>query len=167
MSTGDLLRQNIDTLVVERRKAAKKCVEDTTKSPHVHTLGVAFVLDDLWSCVSNGAAWRHCLLVPHDLTETEIGDFDFADATASNAWDEFALIFFIFVELLRRGSFQRDDWYPLEQQVLGFDIPVNDSPFFVHVSNTVGNLEDNVTGEVLAKIRQLDDLMEQLSTLHH
>ena len=167
MSAGDLLSQNVDALVVERGEAAKKCVEDATKGPHIHALGIAFVLNDLWSCVSNSTAWRHRLLVPHDLAETEIGDLDFADTTTSDVGDKFALVFFVFVELLRRGGFGRDDWYLLEKEVLRFDIPVNNSPLFVHISNTMSNLEDDVTSKILAEVCQFYNLVEQLSTPHH
>lgn len=160
MTTGNFLRQDVNALVVERREAAKKCVEDAAESPHVHALGVTFVLDDLWSGVSNRTTWRHCLFVPYDLTETEVGDLNFADATASNTGDKFTLVFFVFLELLRLGSLRRDNWYLLEQEVLRFYVPVNDSPFFVHVSNTVGNLEDDMTGKILAKICQMDNLVE-------
>ena len=167
MSTGDLFSQNVDALVVEWGEAAKKCVEDATKGPHIHALGVAFVLDNLWGCVSNSAAWRHRLFIPHDLAETKVGDLDFAYATTSDVGDEFAFIFFVFVELLRWGSFGRDDWYLLEKEVLRFDIPVNDSPLFVHITNTMSNLEDDVTSKILAEVCQFYNLVEQLSTFHH
>lgn len=99
VTAGDLLHQNVNAFVIELRETTKKCVEDTTRNPHVDTIGIMVVLDDLRSRVSNSPVRCHRLFVLEGLAETKVGGFDLADAAALNAWNKLTLIFFLFVEL--------------------------------------------------------------------
>ena len=76
MSSSDFLGEYVDALVIERRETAEQGVKNAAERPHVHPLGVSLVLDDLGRSVADGAAWRHGLLVPNDLGETEIGNLE-------------------------------------------------------------------------------------------
>ena len=122
MSSRDLLGQDIDTLIVERRETTKQGIEHTAKRPHVNALGVSLVLDDLGRSVSDGAAWRHRLLVPNDLGEAEIGNLDASDASTANARNKLAFILLLLVVLPLNRVLRRDNGYPFEQQVLWFDV---------------------------------------------
>ncbi len=44
---------------------------------------------------------------------------------------------------------------------------MDDASFLVKVANALGDLKNDVTSKVFAEVRQFDDLMEQLATLHH
>jgi hypothetical protein len=44
--------------------------------------------------------------------------------------------------------------------------PVNDSLLLVQVADSLGDLSDDVTGQLLGKVGELDDLVEELSSLH-
>ena len=57
-------------------------------------------LDNFWSGIADGPARRHCLLVPNDFTKPEIGDLDSSDFASANAREKFALVDFLFIELL-------------------------------------------------------------------
>lgn len=46
------------------------------------------------------------------------------------------------------------------------DAPVNHTSLLVQVSNAVSDLEDDVPAELFAKVRELDNLVEELSSLH-
>lgn len=84
VTPGDLLRQNVDALVVERREPTQQRVEHATESPHVDALAVPLVLDDLGRRVADRTARGHRLLVPDDLGETEIGNLDASDPSAAD-----------------------------------------------------------------------------------
>ena len=122
MSPCNLLGQNIDALVVERRETTKQGIENAAKRPHVNALGVSLVLDDLGRSVSDGAAWRHRLLVPNDLGETEIGNLDASDASTTDARNKLAFVLLLLIVLPLDGVLRRDDGYPVKQQVLWFDV---------------------------------------------
>ena len=122
MSPCNLLGQNIDALVVERRETTKQGIENAAKRPHVNALGVSLVLDDLGRSVSDGAAWRHRLLVPDDLGETEIGNLDASDASTTDARNKLAFVLLLLIVLPLDGVLRRDDGYPVKQQVLWFDV---------------------------------------------
>jgi len=47
------------------------------------------------------------------------------------------------------------------------NLPVDNASFFVKVADAMSNLHDNMSGEILAEICELDNLMEKLATLHH
>ena len=47
------------------------------------------------------------------------------------------------------------------------NLPVNYSSLFMKISDPTSNLENHVAGKVLAEVRQLDNLMEQFTTLHY
>ena len=117
-----LLRQHVDTFVIERRKSTEKSVENASEGPHVDGLGVPFVLYDLWCCVPNSSAWGHGLLVPDDLGETEVGEFDSADAPSSKALSELALVFLLFIIWSVRSLLRRDYRDPLKEDVLRLDV---------------------------------------------
>ena len=53
-----------------------------------------------------------------------------------------------------------DDRDSLKEEVLRFDIAMDDTALFVEISDAVGNLEDDVSSEVLAKVSELNDLVE-------
>ena len=53
-----------------------------------------------------------------------------------------------------------DDRDSLKEEVLRFDIAMDDTALFVEISDAVGNLEDDVSSEVLAKVSEFDDLVE-------
>ena len=44
-------------------------------------------------------------------------------------------------------------------------LPMNNDPLFMQIANAVSDLEDDVTREVLAKVCELDDLVEELAAL--
>ena len=122
MSPCNLLGQNIDALVVERRETTKQGIENAAKRPHVNALGVSFVLDDLGRSVSDGAAWRHRLLVPDDLGETKIGNLDASDASTTDARNKLAFVLLLLIVLPLDGVLGWDNGYPVKQQVLWFDV---------------------------------------------
>jgi hypothetical protein len=111
---GDLLRQHVDALVVEWWEAAEERVEHTAEGPHIHALRVPLVFDDFWSRVTDGPAWRHRLLVPNDLRQTEISDLDAANAASPDARYEFALVLFLLVILTMYWVLRRNNRYPIE-----------------------------------------------------
>lgn len=41
------------------------------------------------------------------------------------------------------------------------------TPFFVKVPDPIRHLQDDMSGKVLTKVCQLDDLVEELPALHH
>lgn len=53
-----------------------------------------------------------------------------------------------------------DDRDSLKEEVLRFDIAMDDTALFVEISDAVGNLEDDVSSEVLAKVSEFNDLVE-------
>lgn len=53
-----------------------------------------------------------------------------------------------------------DDRDSLKKEVLRFDIAMDDTALFVEISDAVGNLEDDVSSEVLAKVSEFNDLVE-------
>lgn len=67
LALGNLLRQDLNALIVERWEAAKKSVENATQRPHIDGLGVPLILDDLGCCIPDSAAGSHGLFVPDDL----------------------------------------------------------------------------------------------------
>jgi len=123
LAASDLLSQDLNTLVIERRESAEECVENTTECPHVDTLGVALVFDNLGSSVADGTARRHSRMVPDDLGQAKIGDLDHTDSTGSNAFDELALVFLVLITgRLRLRVLGGDERRRVEQQVFGLDI---------------------------------------------
>ena len=166
MSTSNLLSENVDTFVVEWREAAEQSVEHTAHGPHIYTLAIPFVLDDLRGGVTYSTAWSHGLLVPNDLAEPEVGDLHPPDSPATDAREEVALVLLILIELLRRGYLGWDDWYTLEKEVLGFDIPVYNTACFMEVSNSLRDLDNDMPCEVFAEVRKLHDLVEQFASFH-
>lgn len=45
-------------------------------------------------------------------------------------------------------------------------IPMYNTTFLVKIANTLCNLENHMSCEILTEIRQLDDLVEQFTALH-
>jgi hypothetical protein len=122
VTTGNLLRENIDGLVVEGRETAEQCVEDASHSPHVDRLAVTLIFDNLGSGVADRAARSHGLFIPHDLRETEVCDFDATDATTANARDEFTFVLLLLIVRALNRVLRWDDRNAFEQQVLRFDV---------------------------------------------
>jgi hypothetical protein len=58
----------------------------------------------------------------------------------------------------------RDEGDPLEKEVLGLDVTMNDAALLVEVPNTVSDLEDDMTGECFGKVRQFDAWEESVWT---
>ncbi len=56
----------------------------------------------------------------------------------------------------------RDEGDLLEKEVLGLDVTMNDTALLMEIPNTVGDLEDDVTGECFGKVRQLDTWWESV-----
>lgn len=81
----DLLRENVNRLVVERRETTEESVKDTTEGPHIDRFRIPLVLDDFRSRVTDSSTRSHRLLVPHDLRETEICDLDSSDSSSTNS----------------------------------------------------------------------------------
>lgn len=161
MSTGYFFGEHVDALVIKWREATQECVKYTPERPHIDTLAIPFILHDFRSRIPYSSAWSHCLLIPHDFTKTEVGDLDTANATTTDSWNELALILFFFIiRAADRGRIRGDDGNAIKEKVLGFDVTVDNTAFFMQISNTVRNLEDNVTSKILAKIGKFDDLMK-------
>lgn len=97
LSSSYFFGENLDGLVVEGRKAAEESVKHAAHCPHVDTLGVSLILDDLWCCVSYCTTWRHRLSVPHNLRQAEVGKLDLTDATSTDTLDELSFINLVFV----------------------------------------------------------------------
>ena len=55
------------------------------------------------------------------------------------------------------GGNDRDS---LKEEVLRFDIAMDNTTLFVEISDAIGNLEYDVSSEVLAEVCQFDDLVE-------
>ena len=192
LSACHLLCQHLDTLVIEGRETAEKSVEHTAHGPHIHTLRIPFILDNLGRCVADSSARGHGLAVPDHLGQTKIGNFNGTNATGTDTGDKVSLVLFILVARLlglrmcagykRRG---------IEEQVLGFDIagvmslarhkskgfsaflrrgmlvghlPVNHARCFMQVFDGMGDLRDDMSTEILAEVCQSHDLVEELST---
>lgn len=51
---------------------------------------------------------------------------------------------------------RRDKGDLLEKEILGLDVTMNDTALLMKIPNTVGDLEDDVTGERFGKVCQLD-----------
>ena len=166
MSTSDLFCEDIDALIIERWEAAEQSVEHAAHGPHVYTLAVPFVLDDLWGGVTHGTAWCHSLLIPYNLAEAKVGNLYSPDPTATDAWKKLAFVLLILFKLLRRGYLRWDNGYTLKEQVLGLDIPVDDTTFFVEVSNSLRDLKDDMACEILAEIGEFHNLVEQFASFH-
>jgi hypothetical protein len=166
VSPSDFLRQDIDTFVVKRRESAEERVKDTPECPHVDALAIAFVLDNLWGSVADRSARCHCVLVPDNLAESKVGNLDAPDASATETVDEFALVLLFLVVGAVDGVLGWNDGYPLEQEVLWFNVSVDNSTLLVQIADAMGDLEDDVTSQGLTKVCELDNLMEKLSSLH-
>ena len=54
------------------------------------------------------------------------------------------------------GVLRGDDGDLLEKEILGLNVTMNDTALLMKIPNTVGDLEDDVTGECFGKVRQLD-----------
>lgn len=167
VAASNLLGQDVDTLVVEWREPAEQRVEYTSESPHIDTLAVSLVLDNLRCGVTHRSTRRHGLFIPYNFTQTEICNFDLANTSTTNARDEFSFVLLVLVVGSVDWVFRRDDLYPIEQQILGLDISVNNPALFVEIPNTLCDLENDVPRQVLAKVSQLDDLVEQFSSSHN
>jgi hypothetical protein len=122
VSPGDLLRQDIDTLVVERRKSTQERVEHASQSPQVDRLAVHVVLDNLRRRVPDRAARRHRLLVPDDLGQSKVGNLDTSDSSAADPRDELSLVLLVFVVGSVLGVFRGDNGDGVEEDVLRLDI---------------------------------------------
>ena len=123
LATGNLFGEHLNALVVERRESTEGSVENTAKGPHDDTLGVALVLDDLGSSVTDSTARRHSRVIPDDLGQTKVGNLDNTYSTRSNTLDELALIFLVLITgRLRLGVLGGDERGGVEQQVFGLDI---------------------------------------------
>jgi len=146
LTLGDLLGQDLNALVVEWRETAEKGVENATKSPHVDTLRVTLILDNLGSSVADSSARSHGLTVPDDLGETKIGNLDQTNTTGTNALDEFTLVGLVLVVgTSGLGVSGRDERCRVEEQVLGLDVTVDDTGLFVHVLESLCDLDDDVS----------------------
>lgn len=167
MAAGDLLGEHADALVVEGREAAQERVQHAPERPHVHALAVPLVLHDLGRGVAHGAARGHRLLVPDNLAEPKVGDLDAPDAAATDAGDELALVLLLFIQLAHRRVRGRHQWDVLEQQVLRLDVAMHDPALLMQVPDALRHLQDDVPRQVLAEVRQLHDLVEQLAALEH
>lgn len=63
------------------------------------------------------------------------------------------------------GVLGRDEGDSLEKEVLGLDVTMNDTTLLMEIPNTVGYLEDDVTGECFGKVRQLDTWRESVQAV--
>jgi len=167
ISTSDLFSQDVDAFIVERGESTKQGIQDTPERPHIDTLAVTFVLDNLWSSVANGAARCHGLLVPHHLAETKVRDLDAPDAATANTRNELTLVLLFLVVWPSDRVLGWDNLDTVEQEVFWLDVSVNHASFFVKVSDPFSDLEYNMPGEVFAEVCQLDNLMEELSAFHN
>lgn len=188
LASGNLFCQNLDAFVVEWRESAEQSIQDTAECPHVHRLGIPFVLYDLWRGVTNCTARSHRRRLPYLLRQSQVANLDCTDCASTKPFNKLAFIFLIFVSGLRRRSwtFSFHEWNRVEQQVFWFDIPdthsesnhdviskcssssnspVNDTFLFMEVPNAFGDLADAVTCKVFAEVRQADNLLEQFSTI--
>jgi len=146
LALGDLLGEDLNALVVEWRETAEKSVENAAESPHVDTLGVTLILDDFGSSVTNSSARSHGLTVPDDLGKTEIGNLDQTNTTGTNTLDEFTLVGLVLVvRTSRLGVSGRDERCGVEEQVLGLNVTMDDTGLFVHVLESLGDLDDDVS----------------------
>jgi hypothetical protein len=114
VSASDLFGQDVDALVIKRRESAKQSIKDATKSPHIDTLAVPFVLHDFWCCIADCAARGHRLLIPNNLTQTKVGNLDPANASSADTRDELSLIFLVLVIRPMYWVLGGDDIYPFE-----------------------------------------------------
>lgn len=114
VSASDLFSQDVDALVIKRRESAKQSIKDATKSPHVDTLAVPFVLHDLWCCIADRAARSHRLLIPNNLAQTKVSNLDPANTTSTNTRDELSLIFLVLVIRPMYWVLGGDNIYPFE-----------------------------------------------------
>lgn len=123
LAPGDLLGQDLDALVVKGREAAEEGVEDAAHGPHVDTLRVALILDDLGGGVTDGTAGGHGLAIPDDLGEAEVGNLDDPDTASAFPGNEFPFVHLVFIAgLAGFGMFGRDEGRGVEEEVFGFDI---------------------------------------------
>lgn len=181
VSSGNFLSQDVDTLVVEgctsaaillKRESSRtgesteQSIQDTTKSPHIDTFTIPLIFDNLRCGVSNSTTRRHGLLIPDDFTQTKVGNLDSTDSTTADSSFELSLVFLFLIIRSMDRCFRGDDWNPFKEQVFRLDISVDHSSLFVQVPYTLGNLKDDVSGEVFGKVGKFNNLMEQLATLH-
>ena len=160
------------------RETTKQGVEDTSQRPHVDRLRVPLILDDLRGSVTDGTTWSLGHFVPDDLGQTEIGNLDKTDSTAASTVNKLTFILLLLVIRSLNRVLGRDNGDSLEQQVLRLDVsvprkrihqlsrkvwsreivdlPVDNSSNFVQVTDTVGDLHDDVPRELFTKVRQLD-----------
>lgn len=125
VSSRNLLCEQLDGFVVEWWKPAQERVKHAPEGPHIDSLAVAFVLDDLGGSVTNGAARSHGLLVPNNLRETKVGDLNAPDATAADAGNELAFILLFLVAVYTNlWLLGRDDRDLVKEQVLRLDIAI-------------------------------------------
>lgn len=184
LALGNLLRQDLNALIIERWEAAKKRVENATQGPHIDGLGVPLILDNLGCRIPDSAARSHGLLVPYDLGQAEIGNLDLTNSTRAYALDELALINLVLVTwLLGFRVLRGDKWNGTEEDVFGLDVTVQgvsrDSPtigtmmwvnlpmnytlLLMQILQSLCYLCDNMPGEILAEVRQTHNLVEQLA----
>ena len=156
----NLLREHIDALIIEWRESTEQGIQYTPQRPHIYALAVPLVLHDLWGRIPHCPTWGHGLFIPHDLAQPEIGNLDPANAATADARHELALILLFLVVGSVHGCFGRDDGDAQEEEVLGLDVAVDDAALFVEVADAVGDLEDDVTGQVFAKVGEFYDLVE-------
>lgn len=125
MSARNLFGENLYALVVEGGKATEEGIQDAAESPHVDGFRVALVADDFGRGVADGAAGGHGLVVPDDLGEAKVGDFDAPDTAAAESFDEFAFVFFVLISgLVDFRVFGGDEGDGFKEEVLGFDVAV-------------------------------------------
>lgn len=125
LATRDLLGENLDALVIERREATEEGVENAAQSPHINTLRVSLILDNLGRGVADSSTGRHSLAVPDDLGQTKIGDLNHTNAAGAFSGNEFAFIDLVLVPRLTRfGVFARDEVDGVEEKIFGFNVTV-------------------------------------------
>lgn len=127
----NLLSKHINALIIKRRESTKKRIEHASQRPHIHTLTVSFILHDLRGGIPYRPTGCHGLLVPHDFGQPEIGNLDSPDPTASNARYELAFVFLLLVVGSVRRVLGGHDRDPLKEEILGFDVAMDDTALFV------------------------------------
>lgn len=125
-----------------------------------------FILDNLGRSVTHGSARRLSDLIPNDLGQAKVGEFDDTDTSTTNSRPELAFVFLFFVVWTVNWVLGRDDRYALEQQVFRLDVTMHDTSFLMQVTDGIGDLQNDMPREVFAEVREFDNLVKQFATLH-
>jgi hypothetical protein len=140
ITPGNLFCEDVYAFVVKRRETTEESVENTAECPHVNTFAVTLVFDNFGSGISDSSTGSHGLFVPNDLTEAKVGDLYASYASASNTWNKIAFVFLFLIIRTTDRVLGRDDFYAFKEKVFWFDVSMNDTAFFVEISNGTGDL---------------------------